>query len=82
MEMSRYATSAILRGISSIATNGHYIKDERLEGMSAAEKREMHRANHLIDELDRWFEPTMKFRELATSLDNGFDEGIAEEREV
>ena len=75
MEMSSCGTSATLRTVRSTAPKGDYFKEQNIREMPIGEEEEMHRANALIDELDRYIKPTLKPGQLTTSLEDEEEEG-------
>ena len=83
MEMSTYGTSAVLTGVSTALPRDDNLKDWRSRTMTEAEKDEVQKANDLMDQLDREFEPTIKPGRLTTSLDDedgGDSDGEAQRR--
>ena len=71
--MSQYGTSVTLRTVKSTAAKGDYFRKQNIKKMPKSQAEEMHRANELMDDLDRFFTPTSKLRELSRILE-GEDE--------
>ena len=80
--MSKDGTAATLRTVRSTAPKGDYFQEETIGRMSREDREEMHRANALIDDLDRYFKPTIKSGQLPVAQDEKESESEVEEDQV